>query len=175
MVSLLIVPLLWLSIEAVAAEDSIRAAFDSQFQAGLDMLEAAVRACPDDSWDSSKHSNRFWHIAYHALFYVHLYLFRTLSEHGSWSGHRAGAEDLGREVEPYTQDSILHFLAFCRGHARRQIAALDLTAESGFPWLPFGPVERLAYNLRHLQHHTGQLSERIRQDTGSGVGWVARA
>ena len=136
------------------------------------MLEAAVRACPDDAWDSAEQVNRFWQIAYHALFYVHLYLFRAAVEHRPWSGHRAGAEDIGRKVEPYTRESILEFLAFCRGHARRQIAALNLDAESGFPWLPFGPVERLAYNLRHLQHHTGQLGERIRQTTGNGVPWL---
>ena len=57
---------------------------------------------------------------------------------------------------------------------RRRIDTLDLSGESRFPWLPFGPAERLAYNLRHLQHHAGQLSERIRQDTGEGVGWVGR-
>ena len=77
-------------------------------------------------------------------------------------------------MAPYSRDSILEFLTFCRDHAHRRIAALDLTAESGFSWLPFSPAERLAYNLRHLQHHAGQLSERIRQDTDDGVGWVAR-
>ena len=158
----------------MSAEDSIRAAFDSQFQAGLDMLEAAVRACPDDAWDDAAHVNRFWHIAYHTLFYVHLYLFQSLEEHRPWSGQRDGASDLGREVEPYSRECILEFLAFCRDHARSRIAALDLAAESGFGWLPFGPVERLAYNLRHLQHHAGQLSERVRQDTGNGVSWSGR-
>ncbi len=162
------------SIGGVSAEDSIRSAFDTQYQAGLDMLEAAVRACPDDAWDSDAHVNRFWHIAYHALFYVNLYLFQTADEHTPWCGHQEGAQDLGREVEPYSRASILEFLAFCRNRVRNRIAALDLTAESGFSWLPFGPVERLAYNLRHLQHHTGQLSERIRQDTGNGVRWVGR-
>ena len=159
---------------AMSAEDSIRAAFGSQFQAGLDMLEAAVRACPDAAWDDAAHVNRFWHIAYHTLFYVHLYLFQSLEEHRPWSGQRDGASDLGREVEPYSRESILEFLAFCREHARSRIAALDLAAESGFGWLPFGPVERLAYNLRHLQHHAGQLSERVRQDTGNGVSWAGR-
>ena len=103
---------------------------------------------------------------------MHLYLFRAVAEHRPWSGHRDGAEDIGRKVEPYTRESIMEFLTFCRGHAHRQIAALDLDAESGFPWLPFGPVERLAYNLRHLQHHTGQLGERIHQTTGTGVPWL---
>ena len=164
----------WRRIGGVGMEDSVRGAFESQFKAGLDMLEAAVRACPEDAWDSAEDCNRFWHVAYHALFYVHLYLFQTAEEHRPWSGHRDGANDLGREVAPYTRDEILDFLAFCRGLARRQIAALDLAAESGFSWLPFGPVGRLAYNLRHLQHHTGQLSERIRQATGDGVKWVGR-
>ena len=138
------------------------------------MLAAAVRACPDDAWDSAAHVNRFWHIAYHTLFYVNLYLFQTVDEHTPWRRHRDNAQNLRPGVEPYSRASILEFVAFCRENARHQIAALDLTAESGFPWLPFGPVERLAYNLRHLQHHAGQLSERIRQDTGDGVGWVAR-
>lgn len=158
----------------MSAEDSIRSAFGSQFRAGLDMLEAAVRACSDAAWDDAAHVNRFWHIAYHTLFYVHLYLFQSLEEHSPWSGQRDGASDLGREVEPYSRDSILEFLAFCRDHARSRIAKLDLAAESGFGWLPFGPVERLAYNLRHLQHHAGQLSERVRQDTGNGVSWAGR-
>ncbi|MDE0449481.1 MAG: DinB family protein [Spirochaetaceae bacterium] len=158
----------------MSAEDSIRSAFDSQYQAGLDMLEAAVRACPDDSWDSSAHVNRFWHIAYHTLFYVDLYLCQTVYEHVPWRDHREDAQNLRPGVAPYSRGSILEFLAYCREHARRQIAALDLSSDSGFSWLPFGPVERLAYNLRHLQHHTGQLSERIRQDTGDGVGWVGR-
>ena len=138
------------------------------------MLEAAVRACPDDAWDSSAHVNRFWHIAYHTLFYVNLYLFKTVDDHVPWSGHRDGAQNLGPGVEPYSREGILEFLAFCREQARSRIATLDLGADSGFSWLPFSPVERLAYNLRHLQHHAGQLSERVRQDTGAGVGWVGR-
>ncbi|MDE0222883.1 MAG: hypothetical protein OXJ90_26685 [Spirochaetaceae bacterium] len=158
----------------MSTEETIRAAFVSQYQAGLDMLEAAVRACPDGAWDNPTYVNRYWHIAYHALFYVHLYLFPTLSAHTAWSGHRDGAHDLGQDVEPYSRESILKFLTFRRGHMRRRIDTLDLSGESRFPWLPFGPAERLAYNLRHLQHHAGQLSERIRQDTGEGVGWVGR-
>ena len=110
---------------SVASEDSIRNAFDAQFRAGLNMLEAAVRACPDEAWDSAEQVNRFWHIAYHTLFYVHLYLFRTVAEHRPWSGHRDGAEDLGKEAAPYTRENILEFLAFCRGHARRQITGLQ--------------------------------------------------
>jgi hypothetical protein len=28
------------------------------------------------------------------------------------------------------------------------------------------------YNIRHIQHHAGQLSLRLRLETGEGVDWV---
>jgi hypothetical protein len=30
----------------------------------------------------------------------------------------------------------------------------------------------LLYNLRHLAHHTGQLTERLRTHAGIGLPWV---
>jgi hypothetical protein len=33
-------------------------------------------------------------------------------------------------------------------------------------------LEHQFVNLRHIQHHTGQLAERIRQSTGHGVSWA---
>jgi len=50
---------------------------------------------------------------------------------------------------------------------------LDLTSpDRGFSWYKISKREHEFVNLRHIQHHTGQLAERIRQVTGQGVGWV---
>jgi hypothetical protein len=50
---------------------------------------------------------------------------------------------------------------------------LDLNEpESGFSWYKMSKLEHQFVNLRHIQHHTGQLAERIRQATGGAVGWV---
>ncbi|MEZ4615730.1 MAG: hypothetical protein R2867_09495 [Caldilineaceae bacterium] len=46
----------------------------SQFLAALAMLEQSVIRCPDALWDDPNDKTKFWHIAYHALFYTHLYL-----------------------------------------------------------------------------------------------------
>lgn len=35
--------------------------------------------------------------------------------------------------------------------------------------------ELLLYNMRHVQHHTGQLNLILRQKTGSAPRWVAQA
>ena len=54
-----------------------------QFGAAIDMLDNALVACPDALWrqpvwhDPSVPSQRveFWYVAYHALFWLDLYLF----------------------------------------------------------------------------------------------------
>jgi hypothetical protein len=38
----------------------------------------------------------------------------------------------------------------------------SLERESGFRWLPFSRSELHVYNIRHVQHHTGQLSAYVR-------------
>ena len=46
-------------------------------------------------------------------------------------------------------------------------------APSGFSWLRFGKTELQLYNIRHIQHHAGQLTDRLRTAAGIGVRWVA--
>ncbi len=43
------------------------------------------------------------------------------------------------------------------------MAQTRLDADSGFYWLPFNKFELQLYNIRHIQHHTGQLTDRLRQ------------
>lgn len=41
-----------------------------------------------------------------------------------------------------------------------------------FEWLPFEKLEHQLYNIRHTQHHTGQLAERLRSRIETGILWV---
>ena len=50
-----------------------KALIQSQYHATLDMLEEAIRACPEDLWTDPGFKNTFWHVAYHAIFYTHLF------------------------------------------------------------------------------------------------------
>jgi hypothetical protein len=38
------------------------------------MLRGAIDACPATLWTSDRYVNPFWQVAYHTLFYTHLYL-----------------------------------------------------------------------------------------------------
>jgi hypothetical protein len=153
----------------------------SQFLASLEMLKQAITECPDSLWNAKEHKNRFWHVAYHALFYTHLYLQPTLDDFAPWEKHREEYRSLSpskdkvesqTEVEPFTKEDVLKYLAFCQERVEAWLDKLDFDAESGFYWLPFSKLELQLYNIRHIQQHTGELSEKLAAFGDGDVDWV---
>lgn len=154
-----------------------------QFHSALKMLTQAIQLCPEPVWLSASgmSPNRYWHIAYHALFYTHFYLSPTEKDFVPWKNFRPDYNYLGEIPsrpgfkpqidQPYTQVELIEYVDFCHGEVDRQVPALDFDAPSGFSWLPMNKMELQFYNLRHLAHHTGQLSTRLRSQTGIGVAW----
>ncbi|MFA6243628.1 MAG: DinB family protein [Candidatus Hydrogenedentales bacterium] len=155
----------------------------SQYRATLEMLGSTVSKCPDTLWDDSTYKNRFWHVAYHALFFAHLYLHEREKEFVAWKRHRKEYQFLGplpwpphtkpRIGESYTKEEVLEYLALCREEVEARVPSLDLGAESGFSWLPFTKLELQFYNIRHIQHHTGELIGRLRSREDIPVRWIA--
>jgi hypothetical protein len=153
----------------------------SQYHAALAMFKQAVEKCTPDLWDAPQDRNRFWHLAYHALFYTHLYLHTSEPEFVAWNKHREDYQfmgpkpwpphDLPKIGEPYTREDILSYLEVCWNYVDEQVPALNLEAESGFSWLPFSKLELQIYNIRHLQQHTGELMERLGSRAGIDVDW----
>ena len=149
----------------------------SQYRAALAMLGEAITSCPDALWDDQGSKNPFWQIAFHVLFFTHLYLQPNAREFAPWNKHRDGYESLGRrprppQREPYTKAQVLEYLALCQSQVEERLSFADLEARSGFDWLPFTKLELQFYNVRHIQHHTGQLADRLRTKEGIGIGWV---
>jgi DinB superfamily len=153
-----------------------------QYRASLAMLRQAIELCPEPLWLSEDHRNRYWHIAYHTVFYTHLYLQPSEADFRAWPKHRKDSQYLGprpsapgetRKVEPpCTKAEVIEYLELCRSEVEARVPGLDLAAASGFSWLPFNKLEVQFYNIRHLQHHTGQLADRLRTAAGIGVAWV---
>jgi hypothetical protein len=154
----------------------------SQYQASLEMLRQAVTKCPESIWNDPGDKTRFWHIAYHALFYTHLYLQDSEQTFTPWIKHREEYQFLGplpwpphappQIGEPYDQSSVLEYLAFCQQQVVERVPQLDLEAASGFDWLPFGKLELQFYTIRHIQQHTGELMERLGTRAGVEIDWV---
>ena len=161
-------------------EEVWRGAVWRQFGAALEMLENAVRACPEELWGDRGRRPEFRHVAYHALFYLDLYL------SGSAEGFAPPEPFTLDELDPagrgpgrvYAKGELLGYLAHCRAKCRATVAALtDETARArrAFEWVEMDSAELLLYNLRHVQHHAAQLNLLLRQATDDAPRWVAAA
>jgi hypothetical protein len=151
----------------------------SQFGAAIDMLERAVRACPDDLWRGQGDAPGAWSIVQHALLWLDLYLAGSVE--GFAPPPPFGLEELdpsGRLPErAYSKDELVAYLEHGRERCRGAIEALSdarAAQRCRFGWGEVSYAELLIYNLHHVQDHAGELSSLIGQALGSGPGWVAR-
>lgn len=159
-----------------------------QFGAAIDMLGAAIRACPDELWrgrlweDASRWPgfSQFWYVVYHALFWLDLYLT------GAEEGFAPPApftlieqDDDGPMPErPYTKDELLAYFEDCRERCRATIEGLtDEAAQRPcrFGWGEVSFVELQLYSMRHVQEHAAQLSLFLGQQGYPAPDWVSWA
>ena len=68
----------------------------SQYLAALEMLKQTIIKCPESIWNSPDDKTKFWHIAYHALFYTHLYLQDSEADFTPWAKHRDEYQFIGQ-------------------------------------------------------------------------------
>lgn len=164
----------------------LQAILKSQYHAALAMLRQCVEVCPESLWYDAKPTNACWQIAYHALYFTHLYLQPDVQAFRPWEHHQAEvqhpdgiagppdpASTLPLIPRPYSKSQVLMYWTFCDRIVDPAVDALDLLSESsGFNWYPVPKLEHQIINIRHIQHHTAQLADRIRGSTGRGLRWV---
>lgn len=154
----------------------------SQFTAALSMMEQTVSSCPEDLWNVPGQANPFWRVAYHALFYVDLYMQPSEDEMKLWEDARDGYQFLGptpwppheqpQADQPYSPEEILAYIEHLRSFVALTLPTVDLSAPSGFHWLPFDKLELQIYNIRHLQQHIGDLSTILLTQANREIDWV---
>lgn len=148
-----------------------------QFGAAIDMLENALLACPTELWNDRSQTPEFWYVVYHTLFWLDLYLSDSVEGFTPPAPFTLDEMDpAGRLPErPYTKDELQTYLEHGRQQCRATIEALTdekIQQRSGFEWVDISVGELMFYNLRHVQHHVGQLNLILRQKTDSAPGWV---
>lgn len=159
-------------------DDTLRHAITSQYLAALAMLRQVIEKCPDDLWLSRSMRNQMWRVAYHALFFAHLYLQPSAQDFVPWAKHRVEVEsDAEREradAKPYSRQELLEYLDLCVEQVKTQTATVDLNAGSGFSWYPIGKIEMQFVNIRHIQQHAGELAEQLSDKAGIEINWVGK-
>jgi len=156
-----------------------RAVLWGQFGAAIDMLENAVRACPDDLWRNRDRRPEYGYVAYHTLFWLDLYLSGAVDEFSPPAPFTLDELDPAGVLpeRPYGKDELLAYLAHGRAKCRATLDALTgdrARARCTFTWGESSFLELLLYNLRHVQHHAAQLNLILRQEIDAAPGWVAR-
>jgi hypothetical protein len=144
----------------------------SQYGAALDMLRQTIVACPEPAWNAAGDKNKTWQVAYHALFFTHLYVEDSEDSFTPWIKHRDQSEDFDEQGagEPYSKETILEYLGFCWQYVAERVPRLDL--ESSFDRRPYNKLELQIYSIRHIMQHTGELMERVGARGGAEIDWV---
>lgn len=147
------------------------------------MLKQTIEQCPGGLWLEGEASIPFWRVAYHTLFFTHLYLQPDEKAFRPWEHHRDEYQFLGalpwpphREPEigePYAKAQLLAYWQFCDGMVDEAVDGLNLGAqECGFPWYRLPKLDHQINNIRHVQHHAALLSGRLRSVAGIDIHWV---
>ena len=152
-----------------------------QFGAAIDMLGDAIRLCPDHLWtvelwkdSDDERYGQFWFVAYHALFWLDLFLT------GSMEGFTPPSPFIRGVLpeKPYLKDQILAYLGACREKCQSTIKGLtDEKAQQRcvFEWMEPSFLELQMYSMRHVQEHAAQLSLVLGQHDVRGLDWIASA
>lgn len=156
----------------------------SQYKAALSIIKKAVEKCPEGLWFDRTKGFPIWQLSYHALFFTDLYLQKGEKEFKAWKHHREHYQyfrclpwDANIKVDakqPYLRKELLEFIKKIFTRIEKNVPVLDMNEDSGFKWLPFSRLETHFYNIRHLEHHTGQIVDRLRNHGEVEIDWVAK-
>lgn len=140
----------------------------AQFEAALCMLNQCVAACRPEHWEGKIANDTFRQVAYHTLFFVDLYLSPTEEAFNLRDLHHQGGDERTSTAAStgLTKEETLAYLAICRQKALETLAhetQESLAGPSGFSYRKVTRGELHLYNLRHIQHHTGQFSAYLRR------------
>lgn len=155
--------------------ESIREAIWNQFGASIDMLENAMRMCPDEHWDTEI---KFWYTAYHCIFWTDYYL---TTEPGTFTPPDPFTFSEFNSQMPdrkYTKTELITYLEHCRQKAEQLISVLTserLNERWVNEYKNYSLLEILLYNNRHIQYHAAQLNLLLRQMMNNAPAWVSQA
>ncbi len=151
-----------------------------QFGAAIDMLENAMRECPDELWGDRSRRPEYWYIAYHTIFFLDFYMSETDE------GFTPPAPFTLSELDPagvmpdrvYTKDELLAYLEHGRKKCRAKIDTMteeQVGQDCGTLRPGITVAELLLYSMRHVQHHAAQLNLLLRQTINAAPRWVSKA
>ncbi len=149
----------------------LKDALIGQYEAALSMLRQRIEVCPDNYWNEKVGQSTIRQDSYHVLFYLDYYL----SSHEDTFRVSDFVERGGDERRPVISEGLskkgtLAYIDFCHNKiidAIEKETPETLEGSSGFPSIfkrrPLSRTELHLYTIRHVQHHTAQISMVLRK------------
>jgi hypothetical protein len=139
------------------------------------MLENAVAACPDSLWNDK---SLFWYNAYHTIFFLDYYLSEDADKFKPPEPFTLSEFNPNGEMAErvYNKEELITYIKFCREKCRKLISTLsEENIEKRFinQYMNYSRLEIILDNIRHVQHHTGQLNLLIRISGNVPPDWVS--
>ena len=164
--------------------EQVKKSLTSQYEASLCMLRDCIEACREEFYEGMIAHGSFRYVAYHVLFFTDLYLTRSEDAFALRDIHQKGGDERGEDISPgVAKAELLPYVQVCRAKAIEIVAnetEASLAGPSGFSWRKCSRLELHIYNIRHVQHHTGQFSAYLRRvdesigqrrDVMKWIGW----
>lgn len=163
------------------------------FLAAIDMFKNIIVLCPDKVWEQDK---KFFYLTYHTAIFLDYYLSNPVKEFYPSLPYTildSLPPEAVDDVIPnkfYTKEDLVEYISAIRKkcqnliqHASgekldgRWIKDEEINLHGLCPTLVsnYTLMEILFYNLRHLQHHAGQLNLLLRQQANIAAAWISQA
>ncbi len=160
--------------------DTFKAILRSQFGAAIETLQNAIDNCPDELWDRGGSEKQYWYIAYHCLFFLDLYLSKSVKGFSPPQPFTLSEIDSTGKKPPraYSREELKGYIEHCRTKCISRLESLteeQFLERCGFSWIDANVAELMLYNMRHVQHRAGQLNLILRQEVGQGSKWVFKS
>ncbi|OGU32387.1 MAG: hypothetical protein A2057_03895 [Ignavibacteria bacterium GWA2_35_9] len=162
----------------------IKKSYSRQIGAAFKMLENVIENANDTTWTARINNMPFWQICYHVLWFTDFYFhaneatFQTQSFdmegiHNYWV--KPDSQMIENQKHPISKNNMKAYCKYVKQKANQFIQSINdtyFTSPSPFEWHGFPKIDLVDYNLRHLQHHVGQLDIAIRREQDIGNPWI---
>jgi hypothetical protein len=158
-----------------------------QFGASIDMLTNVIANCPDNYLVTNK---RFYYLAYHSVIFLDYYLSippKDFSPNLTFTikdKDQRPPDSVGNMIPDkiFSRQELIDYLKYSRLKCKKLIESLidyeklnvRFTEGNQEGDMDYSILEILLYNMRHTQHHTGQLNLIMRQDLNKHIEWAFR-
>jgi DinB superfamily len=162
----------------------VKKSYSRQIGAAFEMLEHVIDNANDTTWTARISNVPFWQICYHVLWFTDFYFHAneaTFQPQGFDMKDihkyeiKPDSQMIENQKHPISKSNMKAYCKYTKQKANEFIQSINdtyFTTPSPFDWHGFPKIDLVDYNLRHLQHHVGQLDVILRREQNMGNPWI---